>query len=1109
MASWPHSQRDYSQNTQPLTQQQFDPRRLGRNNSGLTEDDVSDVICILHPATPAAFNIVYHTAATNPQHVLERNELAVSPSSDNMSASEMETIIIHSPHVEEGEEAGPGKATTQHQALDLALRFSSSVMDPAKGFVFGRNTIRCDINLDSRNVQKRVSNVHFRIYLNHNGILMIEDSSTNGTLVDSSLLGGRKRQGDQNVMRGQRQHHMLNSGSTIEILSDKPSETIRFVLRIPSREGHTDAYRERYQQYMTHHVIAQQRAEAAYGDAQMPEGAARGVLAAPLAGPPNPKSIPGMHPPNISNDFGMHWSGGDQFKCTGVLGKGAFATVYQLATRIDGELYAGKELEKRRFVKNGQLDQRLDNEMEIMTQIRHDNIVQYHGYKETPEHLYIIMEFVPCGDMAGYMNSHSTLPEHQAKSMTRQILSALAHLHEKNITHRDIKPDNILIASEDPLVVKLTDFGLSKVVKNHETFLKTFCGTLLYCAPEVFPHYDNYMAGRRQKRRRHATNRSYSQLVDIWSYAAVLWYVLCGKPPFEGVVDANGKGMFNRIMETELDTTPLEEQGISKACIDLLLQMLNTDPMVRPDEAACLRHPWLAEGASSDDEDYHYSGLEMIPEGDEDLDASQLSIHDRHPEVVGSDSQGSRESRDHKRQMPDDHFAHARQAPRIPSSEEQSFIEVPLVDEIYDSRVDLPRQRNGKLFGEISQGALKSSALLGATQAATEQGASASTSSDFDLAARGQYQASQSGYGVKGEASHTNGYQAHQIQSPSLAHEQEPPAGYQAAGDQPPKSFRESMVRELNMTSPNASGNHENDRTPQQGQQQSKTPEGSQQPQATGGEQDKTPKPNPKPRKPRMDRIINIPLQASVFYDPHDPNTHNIAYAESISGHKFNPDGSLLEMNASLQTTEAASTDSSKSDNRAQTGMDKENSLSALGITLPAPANESEFTKPLPVLGRLTTTLSSFASINLPITKRVTTWGRAFGNDFVYRESADTRVPKVGIAIQFWAPGDAEASKNDGTSWMHSKNLETIVWTESRSGIWVNGVELKSFDDKGRRYWGRVYTGDEIRIYEKGEERLVFTCEISIGKGKRSRSRRDKRFEIQASDSFSTKSTST
>ena len=94
------------------------------------------------------------------------------------------------------------------------------------------------------------------------------------------------------------------------------------------------------------------------------------------------------------------------------------------------------------------------------------------------------------------------MAEYLCQSVAHQMCQALEYLHHANITHRDIKPDNILIKSRDPLVVKLTDFGLSKVITNEDSFLKTFCGTLLYCAPEVYPGYDQYKRGLPRKRQR-------------------------------------------------------------------------------------------------------------------------------------------------------------------------------------------------------------------------------------------------------------------------------------------------------------------------------------------------------------------------------------------------------------------------------------------------------------------------------------------------------------------------------------------------------------------------------------------------------------------------------
>ena len=113
------------------------------------------------------------------------------------------------------------------------------------------------------------------------------------------------------------------------------------------------------------------------------------------------------------------------------------------------------------------------------------------------------MEYIPHGDLLRYLGNYGKMYEPQCQSITRQLCHALRYLHNCCITHRDIKPDNILILSLEPFVVKLSDFGLSKVITHDETFLKTFCGTLLYCAPEVYPEYEQYRKGLTLKRVRH------------------------------------------------------------------------------------------------------------------------------------------------------------------------------------------------------------------------------------------------------------------------------------------------------------------------------------------------------------------------------------------------------------------------------------------------------------------------------------------------------------------------------------------------------------------------------------------------------------------------------
>src|SRR5882757_5557935 len=99
------------------------------------------------------------------------------------------------------------------------------------------------------------------------------------------------------------------------------------------------------------------------------------------------------------------------------------------------------------------------------------NVVQNIEHVDWEEYLYIIMEYVPGGDLGSLIHRRGHLPESDVKVMASQLLSALKYLHGMGITHRDVKPDNILIHNFSPLQVKLTDFGLSKMVDSEETFL--------------------------------------------------------------------------------------------------------------------------------------------------------------------------------------------------------------------------------------------------------------------------------------------------------------------------------------------------------------------------------------------------------------------------------------------------------------------------------------------------------------------------------------------------------------------------------------------------------------------------------------------------------------
>lgn len=115
----------------------------------------------------------------------------------------------------------------------IILRLSAKAKNPLQGFQFGRNPGRCDLCFRN-DPMKRLSNVHFRIYVNEFGVVLLEDQSTNGTFVDSHLLRGKNPNDKTDIRR------TLSHGSRIKILMHAEARDLEFLVRIPKREGSYD-----------------------------------------------------------------------------------------------------------------------------------------------------------------------------------------------------------------------------------------------------------------------------------------------------------------------------------------------------------------------------------------------------------------------------------------------------------------------------------------------------------------------------------------------------------------------------------------------------------------------------------------------------------------------------------------------------------------------------------------------------------------------------------------------------------------------------------------------------------------------------------------------------
>lgn len=1090
-----------SQYVSQPTQMVMDPRRLGRQNSGLSDEDVADVICILHPASPAAYRIVASTAKFNPQHILQQQLLLLKEDhaggTDDLPDSQLNTES-------QGREEESQTFLTDDilKSMDIALRFSSRVFNPVTGFCFGRSTNKCDINLDPDGVQKRVSHTHFRIYYNQGGVLMLEDVSTNGTAVDGILLCSKKE--------GVHSTRMLETGAIIEIVSTGIEDVIKFIVRIPKRTGYLPQHTEKFQQHMAHVEVAGAREQAAH-EGHIPEAAARALLAAPFAGPANTKAFPMT---GGSGRFGMRWDGGGKYSVVGVLGKGAFAIVYQIATLFSGEYYAAKELEKRRFMRVGQLENKLENEMAIMKALQHPSIVQYIEYVETKDHLYIIMEFIPGGDLTGYLQAHGSLPEDMARTMTCQILEALAYLHTKNITHRDIKPDNILICSLNPFVTKLTDFGLSKVVKNNETFMKTFCGTMLYCAPEVFPQYEPHLLAKGTKRRRQSPgprSHHYNQAIDVWSFAVVLWTVLCGKPPFAGVSDISGKGMFDQIMNTTLDVSPLRDHHVSDAAIDLLINMLDTDPMSRPSELECLKHPWLGGGGSQ----------MMVSEGQSGAGVGLSSIEEQ--DESSKSQLGGRDQ-----ESPDMPQSKRPRADNLSSSVEGSTFDpvaydtIPIVNDV---RRGTQQERQPRLFGEVSQRYLQSSGTLG--NPAAKLGS-------YQNQSEAQASVGSSGYISEDE-------ELMRVEDEEKGEEKLLGASLLGA---------ESLVRDLHMTSPEStksshifSSKCSPKCSPIPSRKADIRPNTPQTPTRSRNSfclptysrtSEKSPKAQVTPRGPSvqnrqsdeedasqitpralivLDRQINLPLMGTrsaagegCLTDLKDDHEG----FDDLNGFPFAVDTrQQTAIQTSLPSTEAPSDPSTTASESYERPQDVSHAATN-GATDRMTArtlintNTNGFKKPAPPLGRLETTPESWQHISLHLSEQNSSWGRLQSCTFVYPFPLDIRVPKKAIQIYFHATGIETAQPStsaepeaDDKQWAESPDTQVFITTRAKKGVKVNGVQLEQCNAARQILCGRLHTGDVIEVASDSAGGVLrFVSEFFVGQG---RTRRSRTFEAEVS----------
>ena len=261
------------------------------------------------------------------------------------------------------------------------------------------------------------------------------------------------------------------------------------------------------------------------------------------------------------------------------IGKGAFGEVFLTTKKDTSKLFATKQIPKE-FFDNQATKKYLLNEIYILNELKHPNIVQFESLKKTKQHFYIIMEYCNGGELSKALESHiektgKPFSQEIVQHLMKQIISAFKYIHGKKIIHRDIKLENILLnyeTNEDKknenlmkATVKIIDFGFASFIDKAGLKFSTL-GSPMYMDPLILKEF--------QKRGKKTGKLGYDQKADIWSLGTICYEIAIGKCAFDAEkIDE----LIQKVEKGEY----MIPTSLSKELISFINGMLQYDPKQR------------------------------------------------------------------------------------------------------------------------------------------------------------------------------------------------------------------------------------------------------------------------------------------------------------------------------------------------------------------------------------------------------------------------------------------------------------------------------------------------------------------------------------------------
>ena len=326
-------------------------------------------------------------------------------------------------------------------------------------------------------------------------------------------------------------------------------------------------------------------------------------------------------PVKIKNLFKEHFSDPWKvYKELETLGEGSFGVVKKVCLKNHEETIRAMKIIPKEIVKEDEDGKKLVDEIGILKNLEHPNIMKIYECFDDKENVYIISEFCDEGDLLSKMEKVKSLNEIVVKFLMGQILDAVAYLHTNRVFHGDIKLENVMlykaskkkgrrftiinkdlkqkkdlqkdidkafnqktfktkksfsyIIDMNNYVVKLIDFGCCRyLAKKKGNGLSGIVGTSIYCSPEVIDDL-------------------YDEKSDEWSCGVLMYILLCGEPPFVGETDEE---IFANVKKGKLSFDKPEFRNVSENCIKLIKRLLEPNPKKRIKASDALHHDFFKE----------------------------------------------------------------------------------------------------------------------------------------------------------------------------------------------------------------------------------------------------------------------------------------------------------------------------------------------------------------------------------------------------------------------------------------------------------------------------------------------------------------------------------